>query len=168
MGFLEGYHLVSKLLHWLMALMILSLLAVGIYMHELPKEDALRPILYMAHKATGMTVLLLVVFRLFWRLQHKPPKLPDVMSNRLKKMANATHASLYVLMFLVPIAGYTMSTAAGYAVNFFDMFELPLLFGKNKMLAELAGGAHVVLAFVMLTVIVLHVIGAVKHRLSEE
>lgn len=163
MKFLEDYDRGAKIIHWLMALMILSLLAVGIYMHDLPKEDTLRPTLYMAHKATGMLVLFLFFIRVLWRLTHRPPSL-DRYSDRIKKAASATHISLYILMFSVPIAGYLMSTFHGYAVDFFGLFKLPLIVGKDKALAEIAGEAHEILAFVLLGLLVLHIAGAIKHR----
>jgi cytochrome b561 len=165
MKFLEGYDTVAKVLHWLMALMIISLLAVGIYMHDLPKEDALRPTLYMMHKASGMTVLFLFFVRIVWRLMNKPPSL-DRYSGSVKLAAAISHSLLYVLMFSVPVAGYLLSAYHGYAVDYFGLFKLPLLVGKNKELADLAGEAHEILAFAMLAILVLHVAGAVKHRLD--
>jgi len=166
MKFLEGYNTVSKILHWLMAIMIISLLAVGIYMHDLPKEDALRPTLYMLHKAFGMTVLFLLFIRVLWRFTHKPPSL-DRYSGVVKKAATISHTLLYVLMFAVPVAGYLMSAFYGYAVNYFGLFKLPLLVGKDEALAEIAGEAHEILAFILIGVLVLHLAGAIKHRLGK-
>jgi cytochrome b561 len=166
MKFLDGYDNVAKAIHWLMALMIISLLAVGIYMHDLPKEDSLRPTLYMLHKASGMTVLFLFFIRVVWRLLHKPPSL-DRYSGLVKKAATVSHISLYILMFAVPAAGYLMSAYYGYAVDYFGLFKLPLLVGKDKEMADLAGEAHEILAFIMIGVLVLHIAGAIKHRFFE-
>ena len=166
MKFLEDYNTGAKILHWLMAIMILSLLAVGIYMHDLPREDSLRPTLYMAHKACGMIVLFLFFVRVAWRLMHKPPSL-DRYSGMVKKAASVSHVSLYLLMFAVPFAGYKMSSYYGYAVDFFGMFKFPIFVDKNKGFAEIAGEAHEILAFVMIGVLVLHIAGAIKHRLEK-
>ena len=166
MKFLDGYDNVAKALHWLMALMILTLLGVGIYMHDLPKEDTLRPTLYMMHKASGMTVLFLLFIRVIWRVLHKPPSLGRY-SDIVKKAASVTHVSLYILMFAVPVAGYLLSAYHGYAVDYFGLFKLPLLVGKDKELADLAGEAHEYLAFAMIGILVLHIAGAIKHRFFE-
>jgi len=166
MKFLEDYNQVAKILHWLMAVMIISLFAVGIYMHDLPKDDALRPTLYMLHKASGMLVLFLVVIRLLWRLTHKPPSL-DRYSGLVKKAASISHFSLYVLMFAIPLSGFFMSTAGGHPVNFFGLFEFPLLFDKNKELGKIFSETHEILAFVLIGIVLLHVAGAIKHRLGK-
>ena len=167
MKFLENYDLVAKIVHWLMAAVILSLLGVGLYMHDLPKEDTLRPTLYMAHKATGMMVIFLLAFRVFWRLTHKPPSLARY-GETIKKVATVTHASLYFLMFSVPVAGYLMSSFHGYAVNFFDLFKFPLLVGKDKGLAEFFAGAHEYLAYALIAILVLHIAGGIKHRFEKK
>ena len=166
MKFLDGYNTVSKILHWIMALMIISLLAVGIYMHDLPREDALRPTLYMLHKAFGMTVMFLLLVRVLWRVTHKPPSL-DRYSGVVKKAASVSHVSLYVVMFAVPAAGYLLSAYHGYAVDYFGLFKLPLIVGENKEFADIAGDAHEILAFVMIGILVLHIAGAIKHRLEK-
>ncbi len=166
MKFLEDYNLVAKILHWVMALMIISLLAVGIYMHELPKEDALKPTLYILHKASGMVVLFLVLVRLLWRLTHKPPSL-NRYSSLVKKAATISHFALYVLMFAIPLSGFLMSTAGGHAVSFYGLFEFPLLFDKNKSLGEIFSETHEILAFLMMGILLLHVAGAIKHRLEK-
>jgi len=166
MKFLDGYHTVSKVLHWLMAIMIVSLFAVGIYMHELPREDGLRPTLYMLHKAFGMTVLFLLFVRIVWRFTHKPPSL-DRYSGLVKNVAKVSHFSLYLLMLAVPVAGYLLSAYHGYAVDYFGLFKLPLLVEKNKELADIASEVHEILAFTMMGILVFHIAGAIKHRLGK-
>lgn len=167
MKFLAGYNTVAKILHWLMAVMILSLLAVGFYMSDLPREDELRPTLYLLHKAFGMTVLFLVVIRLAWRLFNKPPSL-NRYSGAVKLAASISHVSLYVLMFAIPVAGYLLSSYHGHAVNYFGLFDLPVLVDKNKELGELAGEAHEILAITIIAVLVLHISGALKHRFEKK
>ncbi len=167
MKFLEDYNTVAKILHWLMAVMILSLLCVGFYMQDLPRDDALRPTLYMMHKASGMTVLFLVVLRLLWRLTHKPPSL-NRYSGLVKKAASISHVSLYILMFAIPLSGFLMSTAGGHAVNFFGLFEFPLLFEKNKDLGKIFSAAHEIFAYTIIGILLLHVAGAIKHKLEDK
>ena len=129
MKLLAGYDRVAKSLHWLMAILVLSLLAVGMYMHELPKTDEWRPVLYMLHKSFGVMVLLLFILRVSWRMTHKPPEMAEVFSSKwspkFKKIAALNHRLLYLLMALVPLMGLIMSTAAGYPVNFLNLFTVP-------------------------------------------
>jgi len=166
MKFLEGYDSVARAFHWLMAAMILSLLAVGLYMHDLPREDTLRPTLYMLHKACGMLVLLFFVMRLIWRATHSQPSLSRYGAN-IRKAAHAAHIALYSLMFGIPTAGYLMSSFHGYPVNFFGLFKLPILVDKDKQLASFFGEVHEYAAYILIAILVLHIAGALKHRFEK-
>jgi cytochrome b561 len=166
------YGLLSKGLHWLMALLILVLLGVGIYMADLPrdtqeqKEYAFQFI--SLHKSFGVLALLLVVARLLWLRLSPAPALPALFAPRERAMVKALQGILYLLMVLLPLSGYLMSNAGGYPINFFGLGELPALIGKSKEFGGIAHEAHELMGFAMLLLIVLHAAGAVKHRLKEK
>jgi cytochrome b561 len=166
------FGLLSKALHWLMALMIVTLIGVGIYMADLPRDTEEQKAyafqFYGLHKSAGVLVLLLVVVRLLWLRVSPAPVLPAVFEPGEQKMIKALHALLYLLMFLMPLSGYLMSNAGGYPINFFGLGELPALIGKSKEFGEIVHQAHKVMGIVMLLLIVLHAAGAVKHRLKDK
>ncbi len=157
------YPVALRLLHWVMALIILGMIAVGWYMAGLPKEAPNKLFFYPWHKSFGVLILLLVMVRLAIRLRSQVPELPVALAAWEKRLAWFSHRLFYVLMILVPLAGYTMSCAGGHPVNFFGT-ELPALVPENEPLAEFAHMAHAVLAFTLLGVMVLHVAGTIKHR----
>lgn len=163
----ENYGTFSKLLHWLMAILIVALLAVGFYMTGLDKEDPSRGQIYGLHKAFGALTLILVVIRVIWLRISPAPQLPAVFTAKEKRVVSSVKGVLYLLMFLMPISGYVMSTAGGRPTSFFGLFDLPMLIGENKALAGAAHEAHEILAFVIIAFIVLHMAGAIKHRLKD-
>lgn len=163
----ENYGTFSKLLHWLMAILIVALLAVGFYMTGLDKEDPSRGQIYGMHKAFGALTLMLLVIRIIWLRISPAPQLPAVFTAKEKRVVSGVKGVLYLLMFLMPFSGYVMSSAAGRPTSFFGLFDLPMLIGENKALAEIAHEAHELLAFAIIAFIVLHLAGVMKHRLKD-
>lgn len=164
----QGYGLVSKALHWLIALLILTLIGVGVYMAELDREAPVRLQLYSLHKAVGVTVLALVVLRVAWIKLSAGPRLPAGLQPWERLMSRVVKVLLYILMLLTPLAGYLMSNAAGKPINWFGMFELPALIGENSQWREILGELHELFAFSMLGLIGLHLAGALKHRFIDK
>ncbi len=161
------YHPLSRFLHWFMALLILGLIAVGVYMHELPDDAPNRLHFYTFHKTFGVIVFVLVWLRLGWSHVAKPPALPAVLQGWEIALAKITKLGLYVLMIATPFAGYAMSNFADKPVALFGKLQLPTLFAPSKAMAETAGEVHEVFAFTLLALVVLHVAGALKHRLFD-
>lgn len=161
------YHPLSRFLHWLMALLILGLIAVGVYMHELPDDAPNRLQLYTFHKTFGVIVFVLAWLRLAWSQIAKPPMLPAVLQGWETALAKITKLGLYLLMIATPLVGYAMSNFADKPVALFGRLELPALFAPGKDLAEAAGEVHEVFAFGLLALVVLHAAGALKHRLFD-
>ena len=162
----------SKILHWSMAAIIITLIGVGIYMAELPKETTEQKQyafqFYGLHKSFGVVVLALMVFRLVWIRLSPPPALPAVFDAKEKMITKAVQGFLYILMILMPLSGYLMSNAGGFPINFFGLGELPALIGKSKEIGGIAHEAHEIMGFAMLALIVLHVAGALKHRIKDK
>ena len=151
--------------HWIVALLILAAWPLGVYMHELPLSPT-KLKLYSYHKWIGITVLLLFVPRLLWRITHRPPAaLP--MPAWQHKIAEATHHLLYLLMVLVPLSGWLMSSAKGFQTVYFGVLPLPDLVAKNDDLGHLLKEVHEALNFGLLTLVGLHVAGALKHHLID-
>lgn len=160
----ERYGLMARSFHWSMALIILGLLAVGIYMEDLAREDANRGMLYGLHKSFGALALALVAVRLSWRLMDRPPALPPTLPSWQAVLARSAHVFLYVAMVVMPLSGWVMSEGYGHSVSVFGWFELPQLVTKNIDLAKLAQATHFWMSRVMIAVLVMHIGGALMHR----
>ncbi|MDH5435624.1 MAG: cytochrome b [Gammaproteobacteria bacterium] len=163
----DSYGYFSKFLHWIMAIIIIGLMAVGLYMTELDKDDSSRRGLYQLHKEFGLTIIFLGIIRIIWITISHPPSLPTGLKVWETKLAKSTKHLLYLLILLVPASGYIMSTLLGYPVDVFGLFEFPLLFDKNKETGEIFRTVHMIIAYCMIGVLALHIAGAVKHRLFD-
>ena len=158
-----AYTPVAKGLHWLMAALILGLAALGIVMHEMPLSP-LKLELYAWHKWFGVTVFLLVWLRLAWRLTHRPPAPPATLSAPLQRLAHAGHALLYVLMIVIPLSGWLMSSAKGVQTVWFGLVPLPDLLGRDRELGDLLQQAHKLLNLLLLLTLAGHVLAALWHH----
>ncbi|HLP97841.1 MAG TPA: cytochrome b [Sideroxyarcus sp.] len=162
----DRYTRTALSLHWLIALLIFAALPLGIYMHDLPlSPDKLR--LFSYHKWIGVTVFILAVVRVFWRITHRPPAMPDSMPNWEKFAAHATHYALYVLIFIIPLSGWLMSSAKGFQTVWFGVLPLPDLVDKDKALGDMLREVHEMLNFLLLGLVAGHTGAALKHHFIE-
>lgn len=161
---------VAILLHWVLAAALIGLFVLGMYMADLPFSPT-RLKYYNWHKWAGMTVLGLSALRLVWRITHPAPALPAAIESAMPAWQRAahhgTHHALYLLFFLVPLAGWLYSSAAGFPVVMFGVFPLPDLIAASPELAETLKPVHKLLAFALGLLVVLHVGAAVKHQLID-
>src|SRR5690606_9352036 len=118
------YTRTAMLLHWLVALGLVGTFALGFYMHDLPLSPS-KLKFYSWHKWAGVTLFMLILLRLAWRLTHTPPPLPTSMRPALRFAAHGTHWLLYALMVAIPLSGWTMSSAEGFQVVWFGVLPLP-------------------------------------------
>ena len=164
------YPLTIRILHWTMALIILGMIGAGWLMVEMDEHiPAKFDILYPYHKSFGMLILFLVLVRLVTRLRASTPPLPKGLAAWEGKAAKVAHVGLYTLMVVVPCMGYAMSSSYTQSDGvFFFGVNLPELLPKNDARFEVFQALHKYLAFTLLGLIVLHVLGALKHRFFEK
>jgi cytochrome b561 len=165
------YSTVAIVLHWLLALVILCIFAVGVYMSDLPISPQ-RLKLYNYHKWAGICFLALTTLRLLWRLTHRPPALPAsielAMPNWQSKAYHATHFALYALFFAVPLIGWAYSSAAGFPVVLFGVLPLPDFMAVDKEFAKVIKGVHGIAAFSLIALAGLHIAAAIKHHFYDK
>lgn len=153
---------VAQFLHWLIvALLILqiTLALMADELHGMPKLAMLA-----RHKSVGLTIMALALIRLAWRWLNPTPPLPPTLKTYERGLARLTHTLLYVLLFALPLSGWTMSSARGFPVSWFGFFQLPDLVPKNKALYNALVDTHATLACLLVAVVVLHVAAALKHH----
>lgn len=159
------YGALAKLLHWLMFLLLIASFALGFSMVDLPISPK-RLQWYSYHKWIGVTIFLLVIIRFGWRMISPPPP-PLRISRWQRSLAQAVHAGLYVLLFVIPLSGWVTSSAYGFKTVYLKIIPLPDLVAKNKVLAKQLSEVHELLGFALLTLVTLHVVGALKHHLVD-
>ena len=158
------YTATAKSLHWLMALLIFGLLALGFYMSDLPlSPEKLQ--FYSWHKWAGVSVFVLVWLRLFWRLTHRPPAFAASLSDTQQALAHLGHLALYLLMIAIPVSGWLMSSAKGVQTVWFGVLPLPDLLGRDKALGAQLADLHSALNIGLLVLIGGHAAVALFHHL---
>lgn len=155
---------IAKIFHWVIALSIISMLAVGFIMADM-EPSPFRSTLYSLHKSTGVLVLLLVTLRFTWRVWNPVPQLPRSLNPWHHRLAKLSPLTLYTLMFLMPLSGITLSEAAGYPINVYDMFTLPMFLSKDPSISKTAATIHKYGAFTFIGILTLHVGAAFYHHL---
>ncbi|MCX7672801.1 MAG: cytochrome b [Thiobacillaceae bacterium] len=158
-----GYTRSAIALHWAVALLILAALPMGLYMTELTLSP-LKLKLYAYHKWLGVTVFLLALPRLLWRLSHPPPPLPASVPAWQRRAAHALHWALYALMLALPLSGWLMSSAKGFQTVYLGLLPIPDLLPKDEALGERLVAVHATLAYVLLAALLVHVAAALKHH----
>lgn len=157
---------VSQLLHWLIVLLIIGQGTVGLVMHEMQNSPTKIQI-YALHKSFGLTILTLVVLRLLWRWYAGTPKPVPGTPGWQEKIATLSHWGLYALLFAIPISGWVLNSAAGFPLQWFGLFNLPDIVGKNHDLHETAEDLHELLFWVLVSLAVVHASAAFYHHLFQ-
>ena len=153
----------AMLLHWMIVVLIFGLFPLGLYMSGLALSP--RKIeLYAWHKWFGLTVLLLVVLRVLWRIGHRPPPLPASVPRWQALVADALHKLLYLLILAIPLSGWALSSAAGVQVVWWGVLPLPNLLAPDHALARQLAEVHEWLNFTMAALVLAHVGAALKHQ----
>jgi cytochrome b561 len=160
----QRYGAFAQSLHWLIAGLVVALVALGWIMEDLPLgPDKIK--VFNLHKSIGVTVLALMLLRLAWRLVSPPPPLPSSMGGLERLAAKLSHWALYLLLFTQPIIGLLHSGAANFPVVVFGFFSLPALGSPDEALKRQLEGLHGLVAWAILALVALHVAAALRHHL---
>ena len=156
----------SKALHWLIALLLVAMAWLGLTMGELPNgPDKIAT--YALHKSIGLTILALVLLRLGWRLYAGAPETVPGTPRWQERIAALTHLALYLLLLALPLSGWLLNSAAGFPLQWFGLFNLPAIVGKDHDLHELAEGIHELLFWALVALVVAHAAAAFYHHLFQ-
>lgn len=153
----------ARIFHWLTVILVLAMLALGLYMAQLDYTDwKLRVTVW--HETIGVFVFLITLARLGWRLYSPPPPLPP--APWVEHMAaHAAHGFLYFCLIAMPLLGWMGSNAYGFPVMWFGVIPLPNPLPKSDALGEILLGAHALLAYAMVAAILVHAGAALYHHI---
>lgn len=183
-----SYTKTAKVLHWLIAIGIFGMFALGWFMSELPKEApkqmaydlfnlgvytwnlseeiSPRTFYFNLHKSIGVTIFALILIRILWRITHRPPALLASYKAWESKLASGAHHLLYLLMVALPLSGIIMAIYSKYGIKWFGLELIKGL--DNKDMRELFYEAHEIIGLIILLVIIVHIIGALKHKFIDK
>ena len=164
-GVPQTYTTTAKLLHWLIAVFVFAQIALGMWMIGIPKAPpGIRVYWFNVHKSIGITLGLIILVRLLWRLTHPAPPLPATVPAWQRVAAKISHVMLYVCMIVMPLSGYLGSSFTKYPIVYWGV-RLPHWGWEAPALKELCSQVHFVTVIVFMTLIVIHVAAALKHLL---
>ncbi len=153
----------QRVLHWLMAICILSMLFIGVGMVSTITPKYLT--LVQIHKPLGIAILVLALIRLALRFYYGAPSLPPDLPEPMKLAAYLSQVILYALMISMPLIGWGMLSAASYPVVLFGSVHLPPILPVSDSLHTLLWHAHYFLAFAFFAIILMHVAAILFHKL---
>jgi cytochrome b561 len=158
-----GFSGPSRILHWLMAPLLLAMLLIGVGM--IGTLSSMRPLLVDLHKPLGLALLVLALLRLLLRLGGKAPALPSSMPAWQRVAAGLSHWLLYGAMLAMPLLGWAMLSAGGYPLPGVAGMHLPPLVSQNVVLYADLRLAHGVVGQMFFALIVMHIAAGLLHAL---
>jgi cytochrome b561 len=164
----ERYTSVAIVLHWLIALCLFGQIAFGWFLETIPKGTPLRGPYVNLHKSTGIILGLLILARLLWRLAHRPPEYPAFLAAWERVASKWTQFLLYTCMIVMPLSGYIASNYSKYGVKLFNAITLPPWGTNNPQVYAVFNTTHVVTSYLLVTLIVFHLLGALRHAFRRD
>lgn len=161
----SAYSRTARVLHWSMALLILSTIPVGFLMVQEGLARSLQNALFIYHKNVGVLLLVLIAVRIAYRFAVPPPRLPDQMPAWQAKAAGLSHIALYALMLIMPVAGYIRVKAGGFPIETLDALGIGSPVPRSDEIAEIAKTVHYYGALALTAVVALHILAAAHHGL---
>ncbi len=163
----QQFGVVAKLIHWVMAALILGLIWLGWYMVDLSYYHRWSQDSLTAHRALGLIVLALGLFKLCWLIISPTPQPLPTLKQWERNASKLVHWVLILSMFFIPVTGYIVSTSEGAAVPVFDWFEVPALFIADESTRDLAIDLHYYVSYGILAMVLVHAAAALKHQFIE-
>lgn len=161
---MDEYGSVRKLLHWLVAILVVVQIGLGVGLAYAPPEDhALAARLFGTHDGIGATILALMLLRLVLRLLLGVPVMPRGVPDWAERLAHLNHRLMYLLLIVQPVVGYLNNGANGYPWSIFGYYTIPAVIAKDAVLAEYLKAAHMGIGTALIALILLHLLGAFYH-----
>ena len=159
----DHYPATSKLLHWLIAVCVLTTAPVAIVMIRVGKGPT-QDMLYNFHKSLGVLILVLMILRLINRLAVGALTAAPDIEPWQKALSSFVHTSLYVLLLAMPVVGYVANSAYGASTPFFGLFNLPMIVKQNDALAKQLFALHHWAGLLVILIVLMHIGAALYHH----
>ena len=155
------YSIISILFHWSVAALVIFLAVQGALIDDMPRET--KAWWVNLHSAIGIATTILLLARIFWRIGHKPPPLPEGTAPWVERASHIAHWLLYALMVIVSVSGLINIFARGRGVDF-GAFAIPQLMPSTRSVIRPADESHAILAYVLMGIAAVHILAAAWHQ----
>lgn len=156
------YTKVAIWLHWLIGLAVIVNIGLAMLTEDMPRETHRAAM--NIHKALGITILLLTILLILWRIGHKPPPLPATTPAWQRPLSKVVHLLFYLLLLLLPLSGWAWMSAADRPIDFFGLFTVPSIIAPSENVADVLHDRHEMLGLTMLALVTIHILAALKHQ----
>lgn len=164
----ERYTKVAITLHWVIAVGVLIQIAFGWWMIDIPKYPVgQRAYYFNIHKSIGITLGLLIVLRLYWRLKHGAPPLPSHIPHWQQLAAKASHFLMYACMVIMPVSGYLGSSFTKYPIKYWG-YTLPHWGWESEVYKNICSQVHYTTVIIFMVLIAIHLLAAIKHMMARD
>jgi len=161
-----SYNTVSKWFHWITVGLMAVALPMGFVIKYIKDSDKMP--FYAIHESAGLTIFLVAVARIVWRLTHKPPPLPESVPEPMRRAAQVNHWLLYAALILQPTLGFIATNAQGFPLRgetaYLGFIDLPKFMEANKALADAVQSAHTVVGISIAVLLAIHIAAAIFHQ----
>jgi cytochrome b561 len=167
---MESYGTIAKWFHWITVGLMAVALPVGFVIQHITEKDdgATKLVFYAIHESAGVTLFVVVLLRLLWRLRHPAPPLPASVPRPLRAAAATVHHALYALLLVQPILGFVATNAWGFplrgATAYLGVIDFPIVMAKNEALAGVVQTLHTIVGWTILVLLVMHIGAVVFHQ----
>jgi cytochrome b561 len=160
------YGTFARVLHWMIAVLVVLQIPAGIAMTSEPLAAAADP-LFIYHKGMGAVLLGLVLARVIWRATHRPPAFPPYMSPLEQRIAGTTHLGIYALLVVMTVSGYVRTVGDGFPIELLDAIGVPPLIPSMPRAAAVMLVVHQFAVVGLVALVAVHVAMVVRHHLIE-
>lgn len=158
-----SYKPFARLLHWIVAILVIATIPAGQIMIREGLERGTQDALFIFHKNIGVVILLLVIMRLVYRVFNPAPPLPASIPPLQRHIAQINHWLLYALLIVMGVSGYVRVSAGGFPLEVFDAMGIPKLVGKSDPIAAVAQSIHFYTRIALIPLILIHIGAALYH-----
>ena len=160
----DYFGLISIIFHWIIAVLTLSLFFIGLWMVELDYYDNWYQLAPWWHKGLGVLVMLLIISRWFWQIISPRPLPLSSIPKWQQLISRIVHFCMNIITIAIGVSGYLIVTAKGHALSIFGLIKIPSFISGVSNLEDVAGDAHFLLAYLLMTSVTIHVLAALKHH----
>lgn len=158
----NSFGLVTRIIHWVMSVLIISMLIAGFTMVNMEPSN-LKWQIYGAHKATGLVVLFLGILRILWIFTNPQVQVPFELPSWQRVLARLNHNFIYILLIIMPASGALMTLTGGHGIDFYGLYTIKAI-TENKEFSKIFWNVHVLSAFLLVASSVVHITAALYHH----
>ncbi|MBR9787387.1 MAG: cytochrome b [Vibrionaceae bacterium] len=162
----KNYNLLTRVMHWLSAIFIIGLFAVGLWMVDLSYYSEWYKTAPHYHRSVGILLAIVTLFRIIWKHMSATPK-PEGKPHEIIT-ANLAHSLMYLLLVTIFVSGYLISTSDGRGIEVFEWFTVPSAGELFPNQSDLAGEIHFYAAWAVIVIAGLHAVAALKHHFIDK